>query len=63
MGDEENEKMKNGFNEMTKTLSKKENDQLVWYSEFTQNADHQNNAELSASVGIRKWAEYLKTME
>lgn len=59
MGDEENEKMKNGFNEMTKTLRKKENGQLVWYSEFTKNADHQNNAELSASVGIRKWTDYL----
>ena len=63
MGDKENEKMKNGFNEMTITLSKNENDQLVWYSEFTKNADHQNNAEISASVGIRKWAEYLKTAE
>ena len=48
---------------MTKILSKNENGQLVWYSEFTKNADHQNNAEISASVGIRKWAEYLKTAE
>lgn len=63
MGEDENEKMKNGFTEMTKTLSKKENDQLVWYSDFTKNADHQNNAEISASVGIRKWADYLKTAE
>ncbi len=63
MGDKENEKMKNGFNEMTKILSKNENDQLVWYSEFTKNADHQNNAEISASVGIGKWAEYLKRVE
>lgn len=63
MGEDENEKMKNGFNEMTKTLSNKENDQLVWYSDFTKNAGHQNNAEISASVGIRKWADYLKTAE
>lgn len=61
MGDEENEKMKNGFNEMAKTLSKKENDQLIWYLEFSKNADQQNNAEISASFGIRKWADYLKT--
>lgn len=63
MGDEENEKMKNAFDEMKKSLSKKENNQLVWYSEFTKNADHQNNAEISASVGIRKWADYLKIAE
>lgn len=63
MGEDENEKMKNGFTEMTKTLSKKENHQLVWYSDFTKNADHQNNAEISASVGIRKWADYLNTGE
>lgn len=63
MGERENEKMKNAFMEMTKTLSKNENDQLIWYSELTKNADHQNNAEISASVGIGKWAEYLKTAE
>ncbi|WP_052188285.1 alpha/beta hydrolase [Cellulophaga sp. Hel_I_12] len=63
MGEDENEKMKKGFKEMTKTLSKKENDQLIWYSDFTKNADHQNNAEISASVGIRKWTDYLNTGE
>lgn len=61
MGEDENKKMKNGFTEITKIISKKENGQLVWYSEFTKNADHQNNAEISASVGIRKWADYTKT--
>jgi len=54
IGDEENEKMKKRFNEMTKILNKKENGQLVWYSEFTKNTDHQNNAEISASLKIRK---------
>ena len=60
MGEDENNKMKSGFNEMTKILSKKQNGQLIWYSEYTKNADHQNNAEISASVGIRKWTDYLK---
>ena len=63
MGDGENDKMKNGFNEMIKTLSKQQNGKLAWYADFTKNADHQNNAEISASVGIRKWAEYLKTSQ
>jgi predicted alpha/beta superfamily hydrolase len=58
IGDRENEKMKNGFNEMTKALSKNQNGQLVWYSDFTQQADHSNNAEISASIGLRKWSEY-----
>lgn len=61
MGDQENNKMKKGFNEMTKTLKKKAVKQFIWYSEYTKNANHQNNAEISASVGIRKWTEYLKS--
>ncbi len=60
MGDQENNKMKKGFNEMTKTLKEKAVKQFIWYSEYTKNANHQNNAEISASVGIRKWTEYLK---
>lgn len=63
LGALENEKMKKGFNEMTKALSEKENGQLIWYSDFTKTADHQNNAELSASVGIQKWADYIKTVK
>lgn len=60
MGDQENNKMKKGFNEMTKTLKEKAVKQFIWHSEYTKNANHQNNAEISASVGIRKWTEYLK---
>ncbi len=63
MGDKENDKMKNAFNEMTKTLSENQNGKLIWYSEYTKNADHQNNAEISASVAIREWTDYLKTTE
>ena len=63
MGENENDKMKNGFNEMIKSLSKNNDEELVWYSEFTKNADHQNNAEISASFAIRKWADYIKITE
>lgn len=63
IGDKENEKMKSGFNRMTEMLTEKQNRQLTWYADFTRNADHQNNAEISASVAIRKWSEYLKVNE
>jgi predicted alpha/beta superfamily hydrolase len=63
MGDEENEKMKSSFDEMVKILRKQKNDQFVWIAEFTKNADHQNNAEISASVGIKRWADYLQISE
>lgn len=40
-------------------FSEKATEQLVWYLDYTKNADHQNNAEISASVGIRKWTDYI----
>lgn len=63
MGDEENEKMKSGFNAMVKDLNKNQNGQLIWLSEYTKHADHQNNADISASAGIRKWTDYLQIVE
>lgn len=63
MGDEENPKMKQGFNGITKVFKEKISEKLVWYAEYTKNADHQNNAEISASTGIRRWADYLKEIE
>lgn len=60
MGDEENTKMKNGFNEMAKVLKEYPNKKLLWHSEYTKNANHQNNAELSIPAAIRKWTNYLK---
>lgn len=63
LGDGENAKMKIGFKEMTKTFKENPNQELVWYSEFTKNAIHKNNAEVSASVAIRKWTDYLKKVD
>lgn len=59
MGDKENDKMKNAFDEMKRVFSVKADEQLVWYLDYTKNADHRNNAEISASVGIRKWTDYI----
>lgn len=63
LGDGENAKMKIGFKEMNKTFKENPNQELVWYSELTKNAIHKNNAEVSASVAIRKWADYLKKVD
>ncbi len=60
VGEKETENMKNGFDRMTRTLKEKAPNGLIWYSHYTKNADHQDNAELSATIGIGKWSEYIK---
>lgn len=58
IGDQENNKMKNGFDAITKVFKENTNQNMTWHSDYTKDADHQNNAEISASVGIRKWVDY-----
>ncbi|MGH7602124.1 MAG: alpha/beta hydrolase-fold protein, partial [bacterium] len=60
MGEKEVDKMKNGFDSMTGVFKEKASNGLVWYSEYTANADHQDNAQISATMGIGRWSEYLK---
>jgi hypothetical protein len=60
MGAKEVDKMKNGFDLMTRVFKEQAPIGLVWYSEYTPNADHQDNARISASIGIGRWSEYLK---
>ncbi len=59
LGSEENIKMKNGFDQMITIFKDNPSPKIVWHSNFTEHANHQNNAEISASVAIRKWADYL----
>lgn len=59
MGDMENDKMKNAFNKMNKVFAEKANNQLVWFLEYTKNADHRDNAQISSSAAIRQWTEYI----
>ncbi len=61
MGAKEVDKMKSGFDRMTKAFQEKAPVGLVWHSDYTPNADHQDNARISASIGIGRWSEYLKT--
>jgi predicted alpha/beta superfamily hydrolase len=61
MGAKEVDKMKNGFDSMTRVFKEKAPIGLVWHSEYTANADHQDNAQISATIGIGRWSEYLKT--
>lgn len=60
MGENEVDKMKSGFDSMTKVFQEKAPTGLVWHSEYTPNADHQDNARISVSIGIGRWSEYLK---
>ncbi len=59
-GENETENIKNGFSKMTRTLQEKSPVGLVLYSNYTPNAIHQDNALLSASIGIARWSEYIK---
>jgi len=61
MGAKEVAKMKNGFDSMTRVFKEKAPIGLIWHSEYTPNADHQDNAQISATIGIGRWSEYLKT--
>jgi predicted alpha/beta superfamily hydrolase len=60
LGEKENDKMKGGFDSLTQVFMKSSAKKIVWYSEYTKDATHQNNAELSISRGLEKWSEYLK---
>jgi hypothetical protein len=60
MGTKETAKMKNGFDLMTMAFKAKTPSGLIWFSDYTINADHQDNAEISATAGIGKWSEYYK---
>ena len=59
-GEQETENIKNGLAAMAKAFGEKAAKGLVWFAEYTPNADHQSNAEISATMGIRRWSEFLK---
>lgn len=59
-GEEETENIKNGLTAMDSTLKERAPEGVTWHAEFTVNANHQNNAQLSAWAGILRWGEYLR---
>ena len=59
-GANETENIKNGLGRMAKTFQERAPIGLVWHSEYTPKAIHQNNVRISASAGIGRWSEYLK---
>lgn len=59
-GEEETDNIKNGLTAMARTLKEHAPEGLTWHAEYTENANHQNNAQRSAWVGILRWGEYLK---
>ena len=59
-GEQETDNIKNGLTAMATELKEKAPSDLVWYAEYTPDADHQTNAKTSASSAITKWGTYLK---
>jgi predicted alpha/beta superfamily hydrolase len=60
LGDDENDKMKSGYDAMTKMLKEKAPKGFVWFSEYTPDANHDTNTELSTSGALKKWGDYLR---
>ena len=58
-GERETDNMKSGLAAMADALKEMAQKGLVWHAEYTPNADHQTNAQRSATTGIIKWGEYL----
>ncbi len=55
LGDQENDKMKMGFDEMVKILEKNDTTDLKFFYHYTANANHQSNAYYSIPPALRKW--------
>lgn len=62
MGSTEVDKMKTAFDELTNALKKTRNEKLEVVSEYTNDATHQTNVELSISSALKQWAEYLSEL-
>lgn len=58
-GENETENIKNGLSKMTRMLKEKTPFGLVFYSDYTPQANHHDNALISASKGIARWSEYI----
>lgn len=59
-GENETENIKTGLSNMTRTLKEKAPAGLTLHFNYTPNANHQDNAIISASTGIARWSEYFK---
>lgn len=60
LGKNENDKMKGGFDALTEVLTNNPKKQIAWYSDYTKDANHQTNVELSISKALEKWGAYLE---
>lgn len=59
-GTNETENIRNGLERMKKTFEENAPAGLIWHSDFTPKAVHQDNARISTAAAIGKWSEYLK---
>lgn len=60
LGKDESDRMKSGFEALSDVFAKNPIKNMVLYSEYTKDANHQTNVELSLSTALEKWGEYLK---
>jgi predicted alpha/beta superfamily hydrolase len=56
-GDNETDNIKGGMKRMAQILSDRSPAGLTWHYDLTPHAVHQNNARISASMGIARWSE------
>ncbi|MCI0707080.1 MAG: hypothetical protein L0Y80_06335 [Ignavibacteriae bacterium] len=59
-GEDETDNIKGGLAAMSAAFKEHASNGIVWYAEYTPNANHQTNAKLSAPSAILRWAEYVK---
>jgi predicted alpha/beta superfamily hydrolase len=62
LGDDENDKMKSGYNAMTKMLKEKAPKEFIWFTEYTPGANHDTNSELSTLGALKKWGDYRRVL-
>lgn len=60
LGSNENDKMKSGFDALTDELTKNLPKKVILSFQYTKDANHQTNVELSISTALEKWGEFLK---
>lgn len=60
LGDQENDKMKGGFEALTEVLKNNASKKMIWHAYYIKDSNHQDNAKLSIPQALEKWGEYLK---
>lgn len=60
LGDQENDKMKGGFQALADVLKTNASKKTIWHADYIKDSNHQENAKLSIPTGLEKWGAHLK---